>query len=134
MFAELLREPLMSQHFMLVQCVCQKYSLTKRLQSIFSVCLVKLHGTEMPTVRKCDKENGVNVITVSYLVQQLEKVFHQTVEDQGFIQSKIVNIWFWLKHPESILWSSLKKLQVEMFWVLLWRWSISDWGSSLSLG
>lgn len=121
MFAELLRESLISWHFMLVQCVCQKYSLSKRLQSFF--LFASWSCTQMSTVRKWDKANGVNVITASYLVQQLEKIFHQTVEEQWFIWSKMVNIRFWSKHLESILWSSLKRLQLDMFQVLWWRWS-----------
>jgi len=71
-----------------------KICFVKEVPELFSVCFLKLHGTQMPTVRKWDEENGVNVITVSCLVQQLEEIFHQTVEKQWFIQSKMVNIRF----------------------------------------
>lgn len=116
---------------MLVQCVCQKYSLSKRLQS-FSLCLLKPHGTQRPTVRKWDQDNGVNVITVNCLVQQLEKIFHQTVEEQWFFWSKMVKIGFCLKHLESMLWSSLKKLPQEMHFCE--NKVISHWSYSLSPG
>lgn len=98
-----------------VTAVClPKIFFVREVAKLFSVCLLKLHGTKMPTVRKWNKEIGVNVITLSYLVQQLENTFHQAVAGQWFILSKMVNIGFWLKHEASVLWSSLHSARANV--------------------
>lgn len=64
-----------------------KIFFARELAKLFSVYLLKLRGTEMPTARKWTKEIGVNELTLSYLVQQLKNIFHQAVEGQWLILS-----------------------------------------------
>lgn len=116
-------------------CYCSVFAKNILYQrdgkKFFFVCLLKLCGKEMPTVIKWHREISVNVITLSYLVQQLENIFHQAVERQWFILSKMVNITFWLKLEEPVLWGSLSSARADVK-ALLRRWIISDWSDSLS--